>query len=122
MLAANTPGITSADITSFTFDHRPEKMFPFEQDAIFTSLRVLRSSDQIMKHFDKTVLLRSKASAISSRECIGLKEAVHAWARMGNKVRCIGHDKQNAPQLLPLRNELSVRPSFFARGVPTPMF
>ena len=36
LLMANTPGITSADMASFSFKHRRSPLFPFEAHAELT--------------------------------------------------------------------------------------
>ena len=33
LIRVNTPGCTSADMTTFNYDHRRRPMFPFESDA-----------------------------------------------------------------------------------------
>jgi len=37
MIRVNTPGVTSADMQSFTFKHRRRPLFPFEEEGIATS-------------------------------------------------------------------------------------
>ena len=36
ILRVNTPGATTADVTSLSFDHRRRPMFPFESDTVWT--------------------------------------------------------------------------------------
>jgi len=37
MLFAETPGVTAADFTSFTYLRRPRPLFPFEPDLEWSS-------------------------------------------------------------------------------------
>jgi microcystin degradation protein MlrC len=35
IIMANTPGVTSADMSSFSYEHRREPLYPFEPDTKF---------------------------------------------------------------------------------------
>ena len=35
IITANTPGVTSADMSSFSYEHRRAPLYPFEPDTTF---------------------------------------------------------------------------------------